>query len=249
MTGRVKSLGAGDAQLFFNRPGWETSFELQPWRLDGAPIDSRTLRVILGNLDRDTALSFLESSSTGSVVRFRIEHAPDPENPAPELFATAFDGTVMDPELSEFVVPALVFPPFEHARFGTFTKPNDYSNYAATMTWAGSEVSLQLDGAFADLPEAARHAEAMVDRAPLWQADMADRIHRDLFALWHDVWREDCPTLDKDAWLSRIRPTSVTIDPRGQFLAYFDDGDLFWNHTIEVSGSLLGGSTEASIVG
>ncbi len=249
LTGRVDALAAADGQLFFKRPGWETTFILQPWRIDGGPIDSRKLRVILGNLERETASSFLGGNVTGSVVAFWIEQAPDPEGPAAELFATAYNGPAFDPELVEFTAPAQIYPPFEHPRFGTFNKSHDYASYTAPIPWAGRTISLELDGQFADLPEASRHAEAMVDKERLWQADMADRVHHDLFALWNDVWRDDRAALDKDAWLGRINLTSVTVDPAGRFIAYFTDGGLFRDHTIEVTGSITDGSTEAGIVG
>lgn len=249
LCGRVEDVAAADAQLFFNRPSWEADFMLQPWRINGGPIDPRTLRVILGNLDRDTANGFFDSCPSGAVVQFRIAQLPDPQSADPELFAIGFDGEVADAELRDFVISAPVFPPYQHSRFGTFTRQHPHAPYAVPVRWAAHEISLRLDGDFSQLPQAAGHAEAMMDQALRWQADVTDCMHRDLYPLWNDVWRDDQPVMGRDAWLARVRPTSLTVDGEGQFTVYFDDGDLFWGHAIEVSGSIAGGADRAGIVG
>jgi hypothetical protein len=42
---------------------------------------------------------------------------------------------------------------------------------------------------------------------------------------------------------------SITVHPDGRFEFWFDDGDLFWGHSIAVRGSLAEGPTEASVEG
>jgi hypothetical protein len=46
-----------------------------------------------------------------------------------------------------------------------------------------------------------------------------------------------------------MRLKSVTVYPDGSFDFWHDDGDLFWGHSIQVSGDLLDGPTHADIPG
>ena len=46
-----------------------------------------------------------------------------------------------------------------------------------------------------------------------------------------------------------MRLTSINTYPEGGFEFWHDDGDLFWGHYIQVSGSLDEGLTSADIPG
>lgn len=249
VSGRIAALSAEDAQLFFKRPGWEASLSLQPWRIDGGAIDTRRLRLILGNLDRKTAQAFAQTWAIGVLVALRVDAAPDPDAPAPQLFAVSFDGAVSDPELADFAMPAPSYPPFDDSRFGTFTRTGEYASYQTSATWIGRTVALELDATGPDLAKAADHAAALFDHAQLWQSELDDCLFRDLHSLWNEAWKDDRPALAQQDWLSRITLTRISIDPTGAFLAYFSEGDLFWGHAIEVSGSRDAGASEARLLG
>ncbi|HEX4846607.1 MAG TPA: DUF2262 domain-containing protein, partial [Novosphingobium sp.] len=216
---------------------------------DGGAIEAAQLRLILGNLDRETAQAFAQTWAIGALVALRVDAAPDPDAPTPQLFAVSFDGAVSDPELADCTVPAPSYPPFEDSRFGTFTRAGEYASYQASAVWIGRTVTLELDATGPALPQAAAHAAALFDQAQLWQAELDDCLVRDLHSPWNETWKGDRPALARQDWLSRITLTRISIDPTGAFLAYFSDGDLFWGHAIEVSGSRDAGASEARLLG
>lgn len=41
----------------------------------------------------------------------------------------------------------------------------------------------------------------------------------------------------------------ISVDPDGSFDFWHNDGDLFWGHAIQISGSLVEGPTLANIPG
>jgi len=43
--------------------------------------------------------------------------------------------------------------------------------------------------------------------------------------------------------------SSITVHPQGTFEFWYDDGDLFWGHSIMISGSIEKGLREAGIHG
>ena len=49
--------------------------------------------------------------------------------------------------------------------------------------------------------------------------------------------------------VTRILLTEVSVSPGGRFTAYYNDDDMFWGHSVEVSGSLKKGITYANLAG
>ena len=55
--------------------------------------------------------------------------------------------------------------------------------------------------------------------------------------------------ITEDEFAQRILLTEFSVSPGGHFTAWYEDDDMFWGHTIEVSGSLEHGIERANIVG
>jgi hypothetical protein len=71
-----------------------------------------------------------------------------------------------------------------------------------------------------------------------------------LLPLKNDSWLdEDDEEMSAAEFLSRMRLTSISVDETGDLTFWHDDGDLFWGHAIQVSGSLSNGLTDADIPG
>ena len=50
----------------------------------------------------------------------------------------------------------------------------------------------------------------------------------------NDGWNEGKP-ISAQAFIQRMTLESVSIDPQGKVELYYNDGDLFWGHSIVVS--------------
>jgi hypothetical protein len=53
----------------------------------------------------------------------------------------------------------------------------------------------------------------------------------------------------KEEFKARMALESVTVEADGSFQFWYGDGDLFWGHSIQVSGNLAEGPTDASLAG
>jgi hypothetical protein len=60
---------------------------------------------------------------------------------------------------------------------------------------------------------------------------------------------EDEIELTADQFKGRMTLESITVHPNGSFTFWHNDGDMFWGHSIEVSGSLTKGLRRADIPG
>jgi hypothetical protein len=63
-----------------------------------------------------------------------------------------------------------------------------------------------------------------------------------------NVLREDETPVTPRQFKERMTLESIAVSPNGKFEFTFDDGQLFWGHVIQVSGSLSKGPTNAHIV-
>lgn len=246
--GRIESTSCGDASLFFNRPGWEFTLTLQPWRAEGE-LRTSQLRAIAHNLDRETAQALAQAYPPPTVVRIAVAERPRSEDDRPEVAIVTLDGLVDDPELANFIAAKRVFPPYEHIVLGRFVKERDALPHIGAATWNGAPIELWLDGDEADLDACAANAEAMLTSAGVWQAEMTARACAKMYANWDAVWRENDPPLSQAEWKARLTLEALSVTASGRFTATFADGDLFWGHAIEVSGSLAEGATDAVMVG
>ena len=55
--------------------------------------------------------------------------------------------------------------------------------------------------------------------------------------------------ITEEEFTQRILLTEVSVSPGGRFTAYYNDDDMFWGHSVEVSGSLKKGITYANLAG
>ena len=84
----------------------------------------------------------------------------------------------------------------------------------------------------------------------MWKENVDDFAVKKLLSLKNDVWLgEDESPLNADQFKSRMTLQSVSIYPDGEIEFWHDDGDLFWGHSIQISGSLGEGLTDADIPG
>jgi hypothetical protein len=247
--GRIASTSCGDASLFFNRPGWELMLTLQPWRVEGCAIQVTQLRAVAHDLDRETAQALVRAHGSGQIIRLATASLPEPEDERPAVAIMTLAGVIDDDALAGFTVPEPVSSPFEHPILGPFVKAKDFMPYEGKADWNGTPITLALDGDFVDCDACADAAATMLDKAGVWQAELTARAYAKLYANWDAVWREDEPALSEAEWTARLTIEALSVTADGRFTVTFTDGDLFWGHWIEVSGSIGTGATDAVMVG
>lgn len=138
---------------------------------------------------------------------------------------------------------------FEDSFFGTFTLERPVDWFAAEVIWEGNPISLHLSD-FDEVQECLKTAHTIWRNQSYWYQKIRDYAVQELLNLKNNDWLdEDEVELSPDKFKDRMILESIKVCPNGSFDFYFDDGDLFWGHSIEISGSLLEGMTYANIFG
>jgi hypothetical protein len=134
---------------------------------------------------------------------------------------------------------------------GTFTFDPGEERFSAAVTWMDDSVDLNLEASTSEAM-----LEALVAARMLWQdqATWSQRVGAfavaKLCALKNSSWREgDDPEVSEADFLAAMSLVSITVAPDGSFDFWHSDGDLFWGHSIQVSGSLSEGPQIADIPG
>jgi Uncharacterized protein conserved in bacteria (DUF2262) len=118
----------------------------------------------------------------------------------------------------------------------------DFSQNAGSQQWEadapfrGRTIHVRLD------PSLAAEKREVLAQAALKQADAAwsdveKNLLRSLHALYNDAWSdpdEGFPTLSEAEFLERITLGTIVVHEPDAMSLYFDDGDLFGGHAIDL---------------
>lgn len=138
---------------------------------------------------------------------------------------------------------------FEDSFFGTFTLERFVDWFTAEVVWEGNPISLHLEGRD-EVQECLKTACTIWENQSYWHQKIKDYAVQELLELKNNEWlNDDEVELTPNKFKDRMVLESIKVSPNGSFNFYFDDGDLFWGHTIEIDGSLLEGMAYADIVG
>jgi hypothetical protein len=97
---------------------------------------------------------------------------------------------------------------------------------------------------------ALKTAEGLWSDHAAWKRKVDDFAVRKLLPLKNEAWlSEGERELTAMDFKARMVLVSITVRGYGRFEFWHDDGDLFWGHSIQVSGNLRDGITGADIPG
>lgn len=123
--------------------------------------------------------------------------------------------------------------------------------YEGRVAWCGETIDIHLSCEQPQSPDAVRAVASQLLQA---QHDWSDRVRAyaiaELLPLKNMSWLEEGEeALTPEAFASRMSLQSIQMDESGDFTFWYDDGDLFWGHSIQISGDLSTGPTDADIPG
>ncbi len=200
------------------------------------------------------------------ICRLRVRRLLDafvPDHISPEKFNSWAVLQVLEPSVScpqleavweEYRKPVQI----EDAVLGTLELNREFEQFEGEVSWNGEEVSLSLEIDLDDEEtwDAVRSiARELVSDSGRRDQSMREFAAKRLTALANE-WQasaeeeaESAEPLTEGAFVQRIALSELAISYEGDFTAYYDDGDLFFGHAIEVCGSLDDGVQRANITG
>lgn len=89
-----------------------------------------------------------------------------------------------------------------------------------------------------------------LEAASNWPKKITGYAVYELLELKNDNWFMEGPhQLTATDFVDSMKLESIAVYPESEFEFWHNDGDLFWGHSVFISGSLSDGPTDANILG
>jgi hypothetical protein len=143
-----------------------------------------------------------------------------------------------------------VYKDLEHPYFGKLVYNAEFNRREGVLpTEASVTVYFSLDGCNDD-QALVTMGETVCRDLSGWRQRIEDFAVEKLLPLKNASWlEEDEDEVTAEQFKSRMTLESVSFYPSGELEFMYTDGDLFWGHWIQVTGTLSEGPTHADIPG
>lgn len=250
ITGVVSARGVGAAKSRGDEL-WSLLMTFDAWRVGSSSIRTESLTVRCKVFEEE--LRALQNRiDAETVIKIRARVSDENVFGSPQALMEKFiERNTCDSELHDYLAQLQKPVTHQNGFFGTLTLDRRPSWYTTGTSWNGEPIDLNLsvEGP-EELDATLEAARALWDDEAAWNHRIQDYAVQQLLPLKNENWLdEDEAELTAEQFKSRMRLEAVTVYPDGSFEFWHDDGDLFWGHSIQISGSLSDGPTNADIPG
>lgn len=223
---------------------WTASIGLTAWMEEDSP-DIHRGEFVLSTIGDDQLLEILRRRTPRDfIVKFRGRVSEDGRR----LLLLDLPEPGFDPDLKAILEEQKKPVTIEEEGLGTFTLNRQVNWFEAGVDWLGTEISLVFDRE-EDRAGCAANARALLASAADWDRRVREYAAGELLDSAND-WAEDGEEpITREQFMERMEPESVEIRADGSFEFWFADGEMFYGHSIHVSGDLTGGPDAAQMEG
>lgn len=250
ITGVVSARGVGAARSRGDEL-WSLLMTFDAWRVGSGPMRTELLTVHR-KVSEEELQALQNRIGAETVIKIRARVSDENAFGSPQALMEEFiERNTSDLELHDYLAQLQKPMTHQNGLFGTFTLDRRLSWYTTGTSWNGEPVDLNLSvESPEELDAALQAAHALWDDEAAWNHRIQGYAVQELLPLKNESWLdEDEVELTAEQFKSRMTLEAVTVYPDGSFEFWHDDGDLFWGHSIQISGSLSEGPTDADIPG
>lgn len=230
---------------------WTVTFTLYAWRRKGCSMKKQeiTIRKRVVDAEKDELRSCVKPYG---IVELKTRISEENVSGTSQgLLIEIIDGNAQDEELEKYADELQKPVVFVDEFFGEFTLDRAVNWFEAEVDWRSKSIRLSLS------MDNCANRDGLVDMAKslwksqnLWSRRITDFAITELLPLKNESWLETGKKeLTPRDFARKMKLESITLYPDGSFEFWHNDGDLFWGHSILVSGDLEKGPTDADIPG
>lgn len=230
---------------------WSLLLTLDAWRVEGEPTRIEELTLRRQVTDEELA-QFQEQIEEETAIRIRGRVSEknifgNPQGLLEEFIESGVDDSELNECLAELKKPFT----YQDERFGTLTYDRQMSWYSADVTWSRKTVELNIHVDKAEEIDASlRIANGLWDNEPSWHDRIQEYAVQKLLPLKNESWLDDDETeISPAEFKAKMTLESISVSADGKFEFWHNDGNLFLGHSIQISGNLSEGLTDADIPG
>ena len=241
--------GFGGSRPQENGP-WLAVLELTAWKEEDSEEPAHREKTQLVALADDKLMEYLRRRVRGDSV-FQIMVRPSEDGK--QFLMTELPQPEIDPEmkaiLEEQKKPVSIWVP----ELGTFTLNRLVNWFEAEVEWLGQPARLDIDRE-EDWDACVEQAKALMADQKGWDEKVRSFAADQLLEQAND-WAQDAAEgeepeeITREQFMERLELDAVQISADGRFEFWFNDGEMFWGHSIHVTGSLDQGPEMAQMEG
>ena len=244
-------LGTGASQIG-NDSMWTASINLGAWRTNipnsSIQKDEFQLEWLVKENELEEAMELLEANQ---IVKLQV--TPPDKNNTMQL-EHVLETNVSDDQLDEILNKQLEPVYFQDEQFGKFELDKGIDIFQNNVQWVQKPCYLFFNWHEDDkvMRSSLRTAYLLFEKQEEWDLKIktfaSDKL-LDLANEWLADGDSDLTEITKELFINRMTIDSINVYPDGDFEMTFLDGDLFWGHTISVTGNVNGVFEDATISG
>ena len=221
---------------------WTASIGLTAWMEEDSP-DIHRGEFVLSTIADDQLLEHLQRRVPRDfIIKFKGRVSEDGKR----LLLLDLPEPGFDPDLKAILEEQKKPVTFWEEGLGTFTLNRQVDWFETEVDWLGGQISLVFD-AEEDRAEVLQRAKTLLAGAASWDKRVREYAADDLLASAND-WAED-EEITREQFIQRMELESIEIRADGSFEFWFADGDMFYGHSIHVSGDMEHGPDDAAMEG
>ena len=224
---------------------WTASIGLTAWMEEDSP-DIHKGEFILYTIGDDQLLEILRRrAAPDAIIKFKGRISEEGR----KLLLLDLPEPGFDPDLKAILEEQKKPVTFDEDGLGAFTLNRQVDWFEAEVDWLGTAISLVFDRE-EDRADCVKNAKALLAGAEDWDRRVREYAAGELLDLAND-WAENAEEgeVTGEQFMERMELESIEIRGDGSFEFWFSDGDMFYGHSIRVSGDLENGPDEAQMEG
>lgn len=226
---------------------WTASVPVTAFKLAGSTgqVVCQEKRLVKKTSD-DELKELQKLTISNSIIKAKVK-----ENETRFLLVDLLAINETDEELEEVLKEQLKDIFYKDPYFGTL-KLNKLVNWLeAEVIWIENKVAFSVEYETKEyIDKALRNGQLIFEDKEKWDKEAREFAAKELLELKNDFWLEDDEQeLTEENFSQRITLNSFSMTDNGDFDFWFDDGDIFWGHSICVTGNLHKGFNEAQMHG
>lgn len=230
---------------------WTVTLPITAWREGDGPIQQEETCLVA--LADDTLLEYLRRRAPkDSIIQARVRQGLEDHR----FLLVGLPTPMMDGELKAILDEQVKEVSHWVEGLGTFVLNRSVNWFQADGEWLGQGIQLIYDNGSEEEQKAAQAtALTMLADAKGWDEKVRSFAADALLSLAND-WAQDGAEegeepeeITRDDFMARLEPESLQVWGDGRFEFWFNDGDLFWGHSVRVTGNLSSGPDHAHMEG
>ncbi len=230
---------------------WNASIDLIAWRNlhSSGPVVKEELS-LEWLVDDEELKKSREILKENTVVRLKVRKGQK-SMMLVEVLDTEYKDSDLEIILQESIKPVF----YNDENLGEFKLDKSTKLFEKKISWGGEEGNLYFDWDKNEdiMKSSLKSAHGLLKEQDSWNTKIRNYAAEELVELANE-WLQDDEEADideitKEMFIDLMELDSISVYPEGDFEVFFFDGDMFWGHSIIVTGNISGELSSAEIAG